>query len=187
MCCARLAGNARPKNSPSGHHRTTMSGDIFTTKTRIDNQKKKLVQRQCLHHMSSQYGELRPTSGWDLLASLRHPCKFQRVLHLGSVTARHSSSGRQPNFAALNRGRHLYSAERPSRWALAHILVNVVVTTCGRLWQVHCADVDGNGPVQAAEDSEAEQRPHLLLPLPDPPRTQVHPLCQRSPSRSQAE
>jgi len=28
-----------------------------------------------------------------------------------------------PNFAALNRGRHLYSAGRPSRWALAHILV----------------------------------------------------------------
>jgi len=39
-------------------------------------------------------------------------------------TARHSSSGRQPNFAALNRGRHLYSAGRPSRWALAHILVD---------------------------------------------------------------
>ena len=38
-------------------------------------------------------------------------------------TAQHSSSGRQPNFAALNRGRHLYSAGRPSRWALAHILV----------------------------------------------------------------
>ena len=40
-----------------------------------------------------------------------------------SVTARHFSSGRQPNFTALNRGRHLYSAGRPSRWALAHILV----------------------------------------------------------------
>jgi len=25
--------------------------------------------------------------------------------------------------AALNRGRHLYSAGRPSRWAFAHILV----------------------------------------------------------------
>jgi len=49
--------------------------------------------------------------------------KFQRVSLLGSVTARHSSRGRQPNFAALNRGRHLYSAGRPSRWALAHILV----------------------------------------------------------------
>jgi len=27
----------------------------------------------------------------------------------------------QPNFAALNRGRHLCLAGRPSRWALAHI------------------------------------------------------------------
>jgi len=56
-----------------------------------------------------------------MLASLRHPCKFQRVSRLGSVTAQHSSSGRQPNFAALNRGRHLYLAGRTSRWALAHI------------------------------------------------------------------
>ena len=55
------------------------------------------------------------------MANLGHPSKFQRVSRLGSVTARHSSSGRQPNFAALNRGRHLYSAGRPSGWALAHI------------------------------------------------------------------
>jgi len=66
---------------------------------------------------------VKPTSGWDQSGSLGHPCKFQRVSHLGSVTARHSSIGRQPNFAALTRGRHLYSAGRPSRWALAHILV----------------------------------------------------------------
>jgi len=72
-------------------------------------------------HISSQYGELRPTSGWTLLPSLGHPCKFQPVSRLGSVTARHFSSGRQPNFAALNRGRHLYSAGRPSRWTFAHI------------------------------------------------------------------
>jgi len=32
--------------------------------------------------------------------------------------------------AALNRGRHLYSAGRPSRWALAHILV--MVALCNR-------------------------------------------------------
>ena len=43
--------------------------------------------------------------------------------YIGSVTARHSSSGRHPNFAALSRGRHLYSAGRPSRSASAHILV----------------------------------------------------------------
>ena len=40
-----------------------------------------------------------------------------------SVTARQSSSGREPNFAALSTGRHLYSAGRPLGWALAHILV----------------------------------------------------------------
>jgi len=43
--------------------------------------------------------------------------------YFGSVTARHLHSGREPNFVALNRGRHLHSAGRPSRWALAHILV----------------------------------------------------------------
>jgi len=55
------------------------------------------------------------------VGELRHPCKRQRVSRLGSVTARYSSSGRRPNFAALNKGRHLYLAWRPSRWALAHI------------------------------------------------------------------
>ena len=39
-----------------------------------------------------------------------------------------SSSRRQPNFAALNRGRHLCSAGRPSRWELAHILKSNVVS-----------------------------------------------------------
>jgi len=123
----------------------------------IDN-RKKLVKRQYLLHKSSQYGELQPTNGWNLLASLGHPSKFQRfrvlasLLHrcrstqvnqtlhdvwpspglvhyiyifggscpltgfcqlqnsfcvpslvfsyIGSVTAWHSSSGRQPKFAA---------------------------------------------------------------------------------------
>ena len=77
--------------------------------------------------MSPQYGELRPTSGWDQFTSLRHPCKFRRLLRLGSVTARQTSSGREPNFAALNRGRHLCSVGRPSRWALAHILVTFCI------------------------------------------------------------
>jgi len=48
---------------------------------------------------------------------------FQQVSRIGSVNARHSSIGRQPNFVALNRGRHLYSTGRPSGWASAHILV----------------------------------------------------------------
>jgi len=80
------------------------------------------VQRY-LPHMSQQYCELRPTSGWDRFVSFGHPSKFQRLSRLGSVTARYFSSGHQPNFPVLNRGRHLYSAGRPSRWASAHILV----------------------------------------------------------------
>jgi len=123
MCCTRLAGNAGPKSSPSGHRRTTLSGYIFATKVLINN-RKKIVKQQYLLHMSSQYGEWTsagPTNGWDLLASFGHPIIFQRVSRLGSVTARHSSSGCQPNFAALNRGRHLHLAVRPSHWALAHI------------------------------------------------------------------
>ena len=50
--------------------------------------------------MFPQYGELRPTSGRDLLASLGHPSTFQLVSRLGSITARHSRSGLQPNSAA---------------------------------------------------------------------------------------
>jgi len=107
------------KNSPSGHHHKTSSGYIFATKAHIDN-RTKLVKHQYLFHTSPQYGELRPTSSWDLSGSLGHPCKFQRVSRLCSITARHCSSGRQPNYTALNRRRHLYSAGRPSHWALAH-------------------------------------------------------------------
>jgi len=44
-------------------------------------------------------------------------CVLVALLHGTQV------SGHRPNFAALNRGRHLYSAGRPSCWALAHILV----------------------------------------------------------------
>ena len=107
------------QKSPSGHHGTILSGYIFATKARIDN-RKKLVKQQCVIHMSPQYGERRPTSGWHRSGSLRHPCKFERVSRLGSITARHLVVGVSQT-AALNRGRHLYSAGRRSRWALAHI------------------------------------------------------------------
>jgi len=101
MCCTRLAGNTGRKNdakkSPSPHYRTTFSGYIFATKACIDNREKKLVKQQYLLHMPLQYGELRPTSGWDRFVSLGDPSKFQRVSHIGSITARHSTSGLQPN------------------------------------------------------------------------------------------
>jgi len=75
-------------------------------------QSEKVIKQQYLLQMSSQYGELRPTNGSDRFGCLGHPSKFQLLSRLGSVTARHSSSGRQPNFAVLNRGRHLYTCIR---------------------------------------------------------------------------
>ena len=135
MCCTRLAENTERKKSPFWHHRTTLSGCVFAAEAHIDNRKKP-VKHRYLPHMSSYYGELWPPNGWDLLASLGHPCKFQRLLRLGSVTTRHSSSGRQPNFAALNRGHHLYSAGRPLRWRLAHILVQFITKL--QFIQVEC-------------------------------------------------
>ena len=72
-------------------------------------------------HMSSQYGELRPTSGWDLLASLGHPSIFERVSRLGTALLHGTLVVGVSQTAVLNRGCHLYPAGRPSRWALAHV------------------------------------------------------------------
>ena len=94
----------------------------FVNNFGIDNWKKKLVKQQYLLHMSPQCGELRPTSGSDRSSSLGHTANFNwfrvlaALLH-GTVVAGVSQT------VALNRGRHLYSAGRPSRWASAHILV----------------------------------------------------------------
>ena len=108
---------------------------------------KKLVKQRYVLHMSPQYGELRPTSSWDRSSSLRHPCKFQGLSRLGSVTSRHLVVGVSQT-AALNRACHLCSAGRPSRWALAHILVcvwNICMKYLRNHWtdlcQIHTEDV----------------------------------------------
>ena len=133
MCCTRLAANTGHKKSSKNRHLGTIAQlcrAISSQLRHVSTIGEKLIKQQYLLHMSSQYGELQqPISSWDRFVSLGHPCKFQRVSGLGNVTARHSSIGRQPNFAAMNRGRHRYSAGRPSRWASTHILVSYVLQT----------------------------------------------------------
>jgi len=112
--------------SISGHHRTTSTGYIFATKARINNRKKNLLSSNtsstCPYN-TVNFGPLAAEirslvwcipSNFNGFASWQHYCMA-------------SSSGRQPTFAALNRGRHLCSAGRPSRWALAHILVIIIL------------------------------------------------------------
>ena len=110
------------KNSSSGHHRTTLSGYIFATKAHIDNRKKNFLclnsntSSICPHNMVN-YGPLAAAIGsgvWGTSANFNGFRVLAALLH-------GTRGGRQPNFAALNRGRHLCSAGRPSRWALVHI------------------------------------------------------------------
>ena len=125
-CCTRLAGNAGPKKSPTNRHLGTIANfvGLYLRNQGTHRQSEKLlssnISSTCSHNMVN-FGLLAAEICWRVWGT---PCKFQRVSRLGSVTARHSSTGHEPNFAALNRGRHLYSAWRPSRWALAHILVS---------------------------------------------------------------
>jgi len=127
MYCTQLAENTGPKNRqnwPSGHYRTILSGDIFATKARrpIDNRKKPVKQQHLptYPHNMVNFGLLAAeiiSLVWGIPANINGFRVLAALLH-----GMHSSSGRQPNFAALRR-HHLYSAGRPSRWASAHILV----------------------------------------------------------------
>ena len=122
-CCKCRSQKSRQK-SPSGHHPTTLSGYIFATKACIDNWKKNLLSSNiysaCPHNtvnfrplaaeiVSLVWGTPGNFNGFRVLAALLHGTLVVGV----SQTLRRS----------LNRGRHLYSAGRPSHRALAHILV----------------------------------------------------------------
>jgi len=99
-CCTGLAANTGRKKSSKNRHLGTISQLCWVISSQLRHVSitgKKLVKQQYLLHAFPQYGELWPTSGSDRSGSLGHPCKFQRVSRLGSVTARHSSTGRQPN------------------------------------------------------------------------------------------
>jgi len=70
------------KNSPSGHHRRTLSGyrPIFATKARIDN-RKQLLKQQYLTHTSLQYGELKQHSHCAQRCSNRLHCNQRQHSH----------------------------------------------------------------------------------------------------------
>jgi len=66
------------KNSPKIPHLRTIAQLCRAISSQLRHVS--TIGQQYLLHMFSQYGELRPTSGWDRLAGLGHPSKFQRVL-----------------------------------------------------------------------------------------------------------
>ena len=81
---------------------------------------KKLVKQQYLPYMSPQYGELGRLAAeivslvWGTPGNFNGFRVLAALLH-GTLVVGVSQT------PAFNRGRHLYSAGRPSGWALAHI------------------------------------------------------------------
>jgi len=76
LCCMQLAGNAGPKKSPKIRHLATITQLCWATSSQLRHVStigKKLVKQQYLSHTSSQYGELRFSSGWDRFVSFGHP------------------------------------------------------------------------------------------------------------------
>ena len=120
MCCMRLAENTGRKKVDKNRHLGTIAQlcrAISSQLRHISTIEKQLLSSnmssRCPHNMALQR-----------LRSFRqfgHPTKCQLVFTPWQRYCTACSSGRQPNFVALNRGRHLCSARRPSRWALAHI------------------------------------------------------------------
>ena len=123
MCCTRLAENTGLKKVAKNRHlgtiaqlRRAISSQLRHLSTIGKNLLNSNTSSTCPHNMVN----------FSLL-SLRSVGEFEAPLQISTGFASSqryctaSSSGRQPHFAALNRGRHLCSAGRPSRWALAHI------------------------------------------------------------------
>jgi len=90
MCCMRLAENTGCKNRHLGTI-AQLCRAISSQLRHVSTIGTKHIKQQYLLHMFPQYGELRPISGWDRLASLGHPCKFQRVSRLGTTALLHGT------------------------------------------------------------------------------------------------
>jgi len=102
MCCTWLAENTGCKNYARNRHLGTITQlcrAISSQLRHVSAIGKELVKPRYLLHMSSQYSELWPINGWNLLASLGHLSKFQWVSRFGFITAATSLSGSYPNFA----------------------------------------------------------------------------------------
>jgi len=144
MCCMRLAENTGRKKSlnicnlrPIAQLCQSISSQLRHVSTMRKNFLNSNISSTPPHNMANFW----TTNGWDQFGCLGHPSKFQQVSLLGRVTARHSSSRHQPNcgVTALNRGHHLYSARRPSRWALTHIPAICALTMIHRRQKGHLA------------------------------------------------
>jgi len=123
--CMWLAQNTGSKKVDKNRHLDTIAQlcrAISSQLRHILTIRKKLVKQQYVLQTSPQYGELRPLVAEIDLPVWGTPANFNGFRVLAALLHGSKVVGISQT-AALNRGRHLCSAGRPSRWALAHILV----------------------------------------------------------------
>ena len=114
---------ARWKCRPKNHHLGTIAQicrAISSQLKYVSTIGKKLVKQQMSAQNMVNFGPLAAEIGlpvWGTPANFNSFRVLSALLHSSQVV------GVSQTFSALNRGRHLYSAGRPLRWALAHILV----------------------------------------------------------------
>jgi len=123
MCCKRLAKNAGPKKSPKIRHLGTMaqicraeSSQLRYTSTIGENLLSSNMSSTSPHNMAN-FGPLAAEidSGvWCTSANFNGFRVLAALLHATLVVGVSQT---------LRGEHHLYLAGRPSRWALAHILV----------------------------------------------------------------
>jgi len=101
MCCTRLSEIQHAKKSQKIRRLNTIAQLCPAISSQLRHVS--TIGKNLLHSntspTSAQYGELRPTNGWDRFRSLGHPSKFQRVSCLAFVAAATLLTGDQPNFA----------------------------------------------------------------------------------------
>jgi len=125
MCGTRLAENAGPKKlpktaiwAPSHNFVKLYLHNQGTCRQSEKNLSSSNMSSRCPHNMVN-IGPLTAENDWQVWGISSYFSRYHvlaALLH-GSQVVGVSQT------AALNRGRHLCSAGRPSHWALAHILV----------------------------------------------------------------
>jgi len=123
MCCTRLAANTGRKKVAKNRDLGTIaqlwrviSSQLRHISTIGKNLLSSIISSRCPHNMVN-FGLLAAeiiSLVWGTPANFNGFRVFAALLH-GTLVVGVSQT------AAFNRGRHLYSAGRPSGWALAHI------------------------------------------------------------------
>jgi len=109
--CTRFAENTGCKNRHFGII-AQLCRAVSSQLRHVSTIGKNVTSSTCPHNMAN-FGLLTAEIRWRVWGT---PANLAALLH-GTLVVGASQT------AALNRGRHLCSAGRPSRWALAHILV----------------------------------------------------------------